>query len=358
MTLFELQAWLGHRSPQSTQFYAKISPVTLTRAYDDAGYFSRNVRTIEVLVDRDAIASGAAAAGEPWQHRKSREEEANGVGTCRPAGISGRPGRRPGDRRAAAGHRGEEGPEPSVLRCGCPAVRASLPVVDDDVAPAPTAFLSHASEDKAGFAEPLGRELATLGIRPWLDKWEIRPGDSLVGKLFDEGVAAVDAVIVVVSRYSAGKPWVRAELDAAMVRRITENTRLIPVRLDGAEMPAPLQMLVWHDAARTEEGIRRAARLIADTLHDRDPRPAVATPPAYTSAARVPGLTAADSALLTLLAEEAISANTLLYVPWPAVVTGAASQGLDEALASESLAVLEQRRYANADPLPAVPSSE
>ncbi len=68
MTLFELQAWLGHRSPQSTQYYAKISPVTLTRAYDDAGYFSRNVRTIEVLVDRDAVASGAAAAGEPWQH--------------------------------------------------------------------------------------------------------------------------------------------------------------------------------------------------------------------------------------------------------------------------------------------------
>jgi integrase len=68
MTLFELQAWLGHRSPQSTQFYAKISPATLTRAYDDAGYFARNVRTIEVLVDRDAVASGAAAAGEPWQH--------------------------------------------------------------------------------------------------------------------------------------------------------------------------------------------------------------------------------------------------------------------------------------------------
>jgi hypothetical protein len=68
MTLFELQAWLGHRSPQSTQFYAKISPATLTRAYDDAGYFARNVRTIEVLVDRDAVTSGAAADGEPWQH--------------------------------------------------------------------------------------------------------------------------------------------------------------------------------------------------------------------------------------------------------------------------------------------------
>ncbi|MET8421983.1 tyrosine-type recombinase/integrase [Streptomyces sp. NPDC005134] len=68
MTLFELQAWLGHRSPGSTQHYAKISPNTLTKAYRDAGYFARNVRTIEVLVDREAVASGAAAAGEPWQH--------------------------------------------------------------------------------------------------------------------------------------------------------------------------------------------------------------------------------------------------------------------------------------------------
>lgn len=68
MTLFELQAWLGHRSPQSTQYYAKITPNTLARAYTDAGYFARNVRTIEVLIDRDTVTSGAAAAGEPWQY--------------------------------------------------------------------------------------------------------------------------------------------------------------------------------------------------------------------------------------------------------------------------------------------------
>ncbi|MFJ7631035.1 hypothetical protein ACIQZN_31635 [Streptomyces sp. NPDC097595] len=53
---------------QSTQYYAKITPNTLSKAYSEAGYFERNVRTIEVLVDRDAVASGAAAAGEPWQH--------------------------------------------------------------------------------------------------------------------------------------------------------------------------------------------------------------------------------------------------------------------------------------------------
>ena len=68
MTLFELQAWLGHRSPTTTQFYARITPVTLARAYSDAGYFARNLRTIEVLIDRDAVISGAAAEGQPWQY--------------------------------------------------------------------------------------------------------------------------------------------------------------------------------------------------------------------------------------------------------------------------------------------------
>lgn len=68
MTLFELQAWLGHRTPTTTQHYAKISPNTLSKAYNDAGYFARNVRTIEVLIDRDAVNDGAPSNGEPWQH--------------------------------------------------------------------------------------------------------------------------------------------------------------------------------------------------------------------------------------------------------------------------------------------------
>jgi len=68
MTLFELQEWLGHRSVQATQSYPRITPNTLAKAYNDAGYFARNVRTIEVLLDRDAVAFGAAASGAPWQY--------------------------------------------------------------------------------------------------------------------------------------------------------------------------------------------------------------------------------------------------------------------------------------------------
>jgi len=68
MTLFELQAWLGHTSPESTQHYAKLTPLTLAKAYTDAGYFARNIRAIEVLIDRDAVQSGATTSGAPWQY--------------------------------------------------------------------------------------------------------------------------------------------------------------------------------------------------------------------------------------------------------------------------------------------------
>ena len=65
MTLFELQQWLGHSSPHSTQHYAKITPLKVAKSYADAGYFARNLRAIEVLVDQEMARSGRAAT-EPW----------------------------------------------------------------------------------------------------------------------------------------------------------------------------------------------------------------------------------------------------------------------------------------------------
>jgi hypothetical protein len=67
MSLFELQAWLGHHSPESTRHYTKISPTKLARSYTDAGYFARNLRAVSVLIDQDAVRSGQPAE-EAWKH--------------------------------------------------------------------------------------------------------------------------------------------------------------------------------------------------------------------------------------------------------------------------------------------------
>lgn len=67
LTLFELQAWLGHASPASTQHYATVTPTKLRGAVQRAGYFQRNLRTVEVLVDQNAVRNRVAASGEPWR---------------------------------------------------------------------------------------------------------------------------------------------------------------------------------------------------------------------------------------------------------------------------------------------------
>lgn len=67
MSLLELMEWLGHRDPEATLRYVKVAPTRLAKAYADAGYFARNVRAIEVLIDQDVVESGAAARGEPWR---------------------------------------------------------------------------------------------------------------------------------------------------------------------------------------------------------------------------------------------------------------------------------------------------
>ena len=66
MTLFELQEWLGHATPTATQHYAKITPLKVAKSYADAGYFARNLRAIEVLVDQEVVCDGRSAT-EPWK---------------------------------------------------------------------------------------------------------------------------------------------------------------------------------------------------------------------------------------------------------------------------------------------------
>ncbi|UXY29939.1 toll/interleukin-1 receptor domain-containing protein [Streptomyces sp. HUAS TT20] len=210
----------------------------------------------------------------------------------------------------------------------------------------PKAFLSHASEDKASFTEPLARDLARLGIDPWLDRWEIRPGDSLVQKLFDEGLATADAVVVIVSRHSATKAWVREELDQGMVSRIERGTRLIPVRLDDVEVPAPLRHLVWHNAERSPEGIAKAAQEIADTLHGTTRKPSIGAAPTYTQAsAQIPGLASADAFLLTLAIRAAIDTGHPQLLDWPGIERKANEAGLVGANLHESTMALAEQNY-------------
>jgi hypothetical protein len=68
MSLDALKEWLGHGSAESTKWYAALGHTRLAREYLSAEYFERNVAVVNVLLDRDAIVSGAAARGEPYKY--------------------------------------------------------------------------------------------------------------------------------------------------------------------------------------------------------------------------------------------------------------------------------------------------
>jgi hypothetical protein len=86
-------------------------------------------------------------------------------------------------------------------------------------------FICHASEDKEKVVEPLARLLKGRGKRVWLDKFVLRIGDSLLGKI-DEGLAKSRYGIVVLSPSFFKKPWPKRELDGLMQKE-TGNTKVI-----------------------------------------------------------------------------------------------------------------------------------
>jgi acetyl esterase/lipase len=114
------------------------------------------------------------------------------------------------------------------IACNDPISRFNLRFVTG----APKVFISHASEDKDRFVIKFAERLRANGIDPWLDKWEMLPGDSLVDKIFD-GIEQAQAVIVVLSTNSVSKRWVREEINAAFVKRVNDASKLIPGNWSG-----------------------------------------------------------------------------------------------------------------------------
>lgn len=68
LSIFELKEYLGHKQLSSTQRYVAVDPTKLAKQVSKAGYLEQNLSTIEVLLDQEAVRSGAAARGEPWKY--------------------------------------------------------------------------------------------------------------------------------------------------------------------------------------------------------------------------------------------------------------------------------------------------
>lgn len=92
-------------------------------------------------------------------------------------------------------------------------------------------FISHASEDKADFVEPLVAALQAAGFEVWYDKYELTMGDSLLQKI-SQGLRECDFGVVVLSPDFFKKKWTQAELDGLFAIESTERKVILPIWKD------------------------------------------------------------------------------------------------------------------------------
>jgi hypothetical protein len=180
---------------------------------------------------------------------------------------------------------------------------------------APKVFLSHASEDKDRFVLGFARQLRENGVDVWLDQWEMKPGDSLVDKIFEEGLKDARAVIIVLSTTSIQKPWVREELNASVVNRISRGTRLIPVVIDQCDVPESLRSTVWQKIDCLDDYSQSLQRILS-AIFDVSDKPTIGKPPARFSSAEpmISGLTRIDDLVLREIARLQIDENVGLVM--------------------------------------------
>lgn len=107
-------------------------------------------------------------------------------------------------------------------------------------------FISHSSLDKQ-LSLGIAHELKAAGFSVWYDEWEIRVGESITRKVFD-GIQSSDVLIILLSPNSVQSVWVQEELDAALMRQISERgIRILPAVIATCDLPNSLRHVKYAD---------------------------------------------------------------------------------------------------------------
>ena len=89
-------------------------------------------------------------------------------------------------------------------------------------------FISHASEDKKDFVDPLVEALQNEGIRVWYDTLEMQWGKSLREQI-DNGIKRSKFAILVLSKHFFEKKWPQRELDGILVKQDITGACPLPI---------------------------------------------------------------------------------------------------------------------------------
>jgi ActR/RegA family two-component response regulator len=129
-------------------------------------------------------------------------------------------------------------------------------------------FLTYNSDDKLA-VEQVARRLTKAGIRPWLDQWNLIPGEPWM-EAIEEALERCRTCAVFIGPSGTG-PWQNEEMRAALDHavRTRSDYRIIPVLLPGANEASLTSFLArraWVDFQLGLNDANAFARLVAGIL--------------------------------------------------------------------------------------------
>lgn len=108
-------------------------------------------------------------------------------------------------------------------------------------------FISYSREDSE-FADQLAMNLVMHKHNVWMDRWELKIGDSLIDKI-QKALTTSSAILVLLSKNSVKSEWCRKELNSGLMRELEEKQvlLLLPCVVDDCEVPLFLREKLYAD---------------------------------------------------------------------------------------------------------------
>lgn len=123
-------------------------------------------------------------------------------------------------------------------------------------------FVSYSHKDKE-FVDQLCSNLISEKIHLWMDRWELKPGDSLIDSV-QIALKHAGAILVVLSKSYIESTWCKKEMNAGLIRELEEKGNvIIPIVIEKCDIPIFLREKMYADFRNDWD---EAYRILAEAL--------------------------------------------------------------------------------------------
>lgn len=131
-------------------------------------------------------------------------------------------------------------------------------------------MVSYAGEDYVELVQPLIQLLEASGLRVWVDKAEVKLGDSIYDRI-NRGLTTCRHAVVVLSPAFFAKGWTQGELAAlAALQYSTSRKVILPIwhRLDHETVTKYAPLIAALRAVKSSDGLEAVAAAIVDAVRE------------------------------------------------------------------------------------------